>query len=116
MRVDAQSLIGPTFMHPATGPDQAAATAENIQRDTPRIEGNEQEKSENENLTRQIETLTENGKYNVNFEFDQETRQLIVRLVDSDNGELIRQLPSEEVLELSKALKELQGNLIDTLS
>ena len=39
-----------------------------------------------------------------------------VKIVDSETDEVIRQIPQEELLELSKHLEELNGNLVDTVS
>jgi len=116
MKVDAQSLLGPTFTSPIKGSGQPKKAADNHKETVPVETKDVAEKQTNENLIKQIKALTEDGLYSVNFELDQESQQLIVRLVDSENGKLIRQFPSEEVLALTKALKELQGNLINTLS
>lgn len=48
----------------------------------------------------------------VQFEFDKESDTMIVKVVDVDSGELIRQMPSEEVLRISRALGRLQGLLV----
>jgi flagellar protein FlaG len=48
----------------------------------------------------------------VQFEFDKEADTMIVKVVDVDSGELIRQMPSEEVVRISKALGKLQGLLV----
>ncbi|MDI1275597.1 flagellar protein FlaG [Polaromonas sp.] len=48
----------------------------------------------------------------VQFEFDKEADTLIVKVVDVDSGELIRQMPSEEVVRISRALGKLQGLLV----
>jgi len=69
-----------------------------------------------EELLSQIKTVTENGLYSVRFERDRATEDLIVKIVDSDTDEVLRQIPPEELLNLSKHLKELRGNLINTVS
>lgn len=43
------------------------------------------------------------------FEFDKEADQMIARVVDTLSGEVIRQMPSEEVLHVAKMLDKLQG-------
>lgn len=48
----------------------------------------------------------------VQFEFDKEADTMIVKVVDVESGELIRQMPSEEVVRISKALGKLQGLLV----
>lgn len=48
----------------------------------------------------------------VQFEFDKEADTMIVKVVDVESGDLIRQMPSEEVVRISKALGKLQGLLV----
>lgn len=48
----------------------------------------------------------------VQFEFDKEADTMIVKVVDVESGELIRQMPSEEVVRISRALGRLQGLLV----
>lgn len=49
---------------------------------------------------------------NLQFSVDRDTGKTIVRIVDAENGEVVRQIPSEEFLALSKNLNELQGMLL----
>ncbi len=49
---------------------------------------------------------------NLEFQMDEETDKLVIKIVDSSSGELIRQIPSEEMLEIAKALDRLQGILV----
>jgi len=67
-----------------------------------------------EELLNQIKALTEDGLFSVRFEKDKETESLVVKVVDRESGEVIRQVPPEELLSLSKRLRELQGNIVDT--
>lgn len=48
----------------------------------------------------------------VRFSIDEETKQRVVRVVDLETDEVIRQIPSEEVLAIAKAFDKLQGLLI----
>ncbi|WP_066741997.1 flagellar protein FlaG [Cupriavidus sp. D384] len=43
------------------------------------------------------------------FEIDDTTHRVITKVVDKETGELIRQLPSEEVLRFARAIDKLQG-------
>lgn len=69
-----------------------------------------------EELLDQIKALTENGIYSVRFENDERSQALVVKIVDSETNEVIRQVPAEEILGLRKALTEFQGNFVDTTS
>lgn len=50
--------------------------------------------------------------YNVQFEAQEDDARVITRIVDQETGEVIRQIPSEEVLRIAERLGELQGLLI----
>jgi flagellar protein FlaG len=48
------------------------------------------------------------------FRVDEETDKVVVTVVDPETGEVIRQIPSEEVMAVARVLGELQqGVLID---
>lgn len=46
------------------------------------------------------------------FSVDEESKRTIVKVVDERTREVIRQMPSQEALEIAKALDRLQGLLI----
>ena len=46
------------------------------------------------------------------FSIDDDTGRTVVKVVDSTTDEVIRQIPSKELLAISKALDKLQGVLI----
>jgi flagellar protein FlaG len=48
----------------------------------------------------------------IEFSIDEESGTTVVKIVDRDSKEVIRQIPSEEMLELSRALDRLQGLFI----
>lgn len=54
-------------------------------------------------------TLFQAVKRNLQFEVDDTTKELVVKIVDSDSGEVVKQIPSEEMLALVKRMKEMEG-------
>jgi len=66
-----------------------------------------------EELLSQIKSLTDGGLYSVRFEND-ERGGMVVKIVDRENDEVIRQVPAEEILELKATLEDLRGNIINT--
>jgi len=68
-----------------------------------------------EELLSEIKSLTENGAYSVRFENDNNAG-LVVKVVDRETNEVIRQIPPEELMELTKRLNELKGNIVNTTS
>lgn len=48
---------------------------------------------------------------NLEFSVDESSKKPIVKLVDSETGDVIRQFPSEEMLAISKAVGQMQERL-----
>ena len=46
------------------------------------------------------------------FSIDQETGKTLIQVIDTSTNQLIRQIPAEEMLTISRALDKLQGLLI----
>ncbi|MGI6657719.1 MAG: flagellar protein FlaG [Desulfobulbus sp.] len=102
------------------GPPQASEPARQIQRqrEEERQEPSssaQEKKMQPEELLQQVKALSQDGMYGIRFERDNKTEALIVKLVDKKTDEVIRQIPPEELLTLSKRLKERSGNVVDTV-
>ena len=46
---------------------------------------------------------------NLNFSIDEDSGRTVIKVIDSQSDEVIRQIPSEEVLALSQRLKEISS-------
>ena len=60
----------------------------------------------------EINQSLQQASIGVQFEFDKEANTMITKVMDVESGEVIRQMPSEEVVRFSKALGKLQGLLV----
>lgn len=49
---------------------------------------------------------------NLEFTVDTDTEKPVVKVVDSETGDVIRQIPSEEMLSITRAIDEAQVNLL----
>ena len=59
-----------------------------------------------------IQEFVSSTASDIEFSVDEESGQTIVKVVDRETDEVIRQIPSQEMLDLAKALDRLQGLLI----
>lgn len=50
--------------------------------------------------------------YDVEFHLQEFGSRVVTRIVDRQSGDVIRQIPSEEVLRIAESLEQLQGRLI----
>ena len=46
------------------------------------------------------------------FSVDHDSKQIVVKLIDQNTKEVLRQIPSAEALEMAKSIDKLQGRLI----
>jgi flagellar protein FlaG len=62
---------------------------------------------------RHIETFVKSVGRSLDFSVDQRSGQSVLRVMNPDTGELIRQLPSEETLRIAKAIDYVQSMLVN---
>ena len=112
MNVEAVSLPGASQFQLSKGADQVSEARKKAG-DLTQSEQVENNQVQPEELLSQIKSLAEDGMYSVRFEND-ERAGLVVKIVDRENDEVIRQVPAEEVLKLKSTLEDLRGNLVNT--
>ncbi|WJG10564.1 flagellar protein FlaG [Aliiglaciecola sp. LCG003] len=77
--------------------------ADNNERDS------QQETEDNiESAVKEITDFIQARNRQLAFSVDEKSERSVVKVTDSESGEVIRQIPSEEVLALSERIKELQ--------
>lgn len=68
-----------------------------------------------EQLRRAAEVINkalQQSNRNLEFRFDEGTHRVVVKLTDTETGELIRQIPSDEMLAISRSIGEFQQGLL----
>ena len=113
MNIETVNLQNASQVNLSKGSDQVRNARKQVA-DQPQSDQLEKKQIQPEELLSQIKALTEGGLYSVRFENDSEAGEMVVKVVDPDSDEVIRQIPPEELLELTQRLEELRGNLVDT--
>lgn len=62
--------------------------------------------------TKRLQDFVSGVRGDIQFSLDQDSGKTVVKVIDSGTREVIRQFPSEEALELAKALDRFQGLLV----
>lgn len=60
---------------------------------------------------RDINQVLATWSISVQFQIDPDFKDVIIRVVDQESGKLIRQIPTEDVVRISKAMDNLKGLL-----
>ena len=99
----------------ATGSDVARQQGEaNIARDNPaeaaaRAVGPQQMEHAVGEINQALRTLATNLK----FEVDDDSGRTLVKVIDQDSGEVLRQIPSEATIQIARSLDKMVGHLVD---
>jgi len=70
---------------------------------------NRKQKADEKSVAEAIEDINANAKLrmrNLELSINEELNRTVIKVVDAQSGELLRQIPSEKVLQLAEKLKE----------
>ena len=68
-----------------------------------------------EDVSAAVDKLNEamaTSSQSLKFEIDDDTRQIVVKIIDQSTQEVVRQMPTEEALQMAKSIDKMQGLLI----
>lgn len=65
-------------------------------------------------ILKEVRANLAEGAANLEISVDQDTGKTIVRVIDEHTQEIIRQIPSEELIAISRSLTKLEGKFLDT--
>ncbi|MCG8633724.1 MAG: flagellar protein FlaG [Desulfobacterales bacterium] len=71
-------------------------------------------REETEELVEALEDLATTIQTKLNFSINETTNDIVVKIIDKDTDTIIRQFPSEELLELQEKMIDLAGFLFNT--
>ena len=91
--------------------DQIEQSEESIQTDYKSAEKN---KEQLEVVVQQLQEFVQTLSKDIAFSVDEDSGRNVVKVTNKETGELVRQIPSEEVLQLATRLSEATGLLVDT--
>jgi len=66
-----------------------------------------------ERAVSQVNEAVQKVATNLEFAVDKDTDTVVVKLLDSNTHEVLRQVPSTEMLRIAKSLEHMQGLLLD---
>ena len=64
-------------------------------------------------LSRQLQEDMQRMNTNIDFSYNEEIKGLVVTVRDSNGERIIREIPSEEAIELARKMRDMIGNILD---
>lgn len=80
----------------------------------PAAEKKSADRADVEVAVKHIEEFVHTAASNLNFSIDDQTGMTIVKVTDAKTNELIRQIPTDEILAIARAMDRFQGLLIES--
>ena len=93
--------------------ERAAEAEQNRERKDGEKEG---QKERLEDIKNAANDLLARMNIKLDFNLDKQTEEIVVKIRNKENNEVIRQIPPEEMLELAKRMEEMSGILLDQWS
>jgi flagellar protein FlaG len=109
--MDALGAINKTASAHKTAAGQIAL----VTMSEPKMVSKEATQVEKDELVGAVKKLNEHvapALQTIEFSLDQESKRMIVKVVDTETQKVLRQIPNEEVMAMSKTLDKLQGLVI----
>ncbi|PKQ74976.1 flagellin [Aeromonas sobria] len=124
------SSVTPSSLQPSSKSGQSAAQvlsgmAEEQRVTTQDVEKQQEERAKDKvrksdvsdkDIEKEVQNLQEFSKlqgWTVNFSVEKDLEQVVIKVMDANTNSMIRQIPSEELLAISKRIKDLrEGDVI----
>lgn len=108
-----QSIPEPAIQVTASDKASSSSDASMASRQQPQ----NQTKGDNDPLDKALEQVNDSMKAwatGMRFDIDPEAERVVVSIIDSATGEVLRTVPSEAVIRVAKMIVQLQGKSVDT--
>jgi flagellar protein FlaG len=106
----AAKPVTPVADKPVEKPREVVpAVAKTAAQDSKKEARTEQEKLKM--AVQEIEKFVQSVKRNLEFSIDEPSGKVVVKVIASDSGEVVRQIPNEEVLKLANSLNDASSLL-----
>jgi flagellar protein FlaG len=119
MRIDfISAAISPAATPPTSAPRQPAAESgatppDALHRKTSPDPASVSARKEGEEPAQKADRVISELGVALNFSRDEESGEIVVKMIDQNTGETLRQIPSEATLRLAATLGKLQGQMFD---
>ena len=100
-----QSADAAVQVQPATPPPPKVAEKAQVEQKAP-------SKEELDRIIKNIAAQVQSYQRSLQFSVDKDSGEVVVKIVDATTKEVIRQIPSQEILDLANRLKSMTGLLL----
>ncbi len=114
-RIESTNSVRPTFRNDVADRDQTRTREAEKVSENGKVSNRNVEQAVEE-FEKGIEILKDIQMGDLKIEFDKEAAMKVVRIVDHKTGEVLKEIPPKEIVELAKSLNEMLGILFDKMA
>jgi flagellar protein FlaG len=63
--------------------------------------------------TERLDEISFSANHQVDYQINQETHDVVIRVVDSESGEVVKQIPGEDFIKLAQRIAEFNQKFVD---
>ena len=112
LNLNVNAVAGSTAGATTVGSHQNRAVAAEP-RGLGQVDASDQPSSTLDEAVESLQAFAKSSHRNLDFSIDEDSGQTVVKVVASDTGEVIRQIPTEVALKLARNLKDADGLLFN---
>lgn len=71
------------------------------------------ERNDTHQATSALSKILQVSDQSIRFSMDEDTQQMVIRIIDVQTEQVLRQIPAQELLDLAKSLDRMRGLLIN---
>lgn len=110
---NAATAIGPGGSKPAQRGENAPTEKIAPGNDKQRLQDSKPPALEDvKNAVKKVQDFVQPASSDIQFSFDKDTDSTVVKIIDRSTKEVIRQIPTQEILDIARSLDRLQGLLV----
>lgn len=107
--MDVTGVSQPNVVEKAAGVQKAESTRLDLSEE---LKPSEISREDVEAMVEALKDLTETLQTKLNFSVDSGTNSIVVKVIDKNTDEVIKQIPPESMLELQEKMQDLTGFLL----
>ena len=77
----------------------------------PKVDNKPESEEQIKQAVQKIQETVDNLAHNLRFSIDEDTGRTVIKVMDARTEEVIRQIPTEEAIEIARTLDKVQGLL-----
>jgi flagellar protein FlaG len=109
VQTPASQVVGTARQAEATPETSGAQQTQNAAQGPAKVPPSSEQLTQ---AVKQIQDVIKQTANSLQFSIDEDIGVTVVKVIDTESKKVIRQIPSEEVLDIAKALDKLQGLLV----